>query len=247
MMKAYYQDKWVEIFHGDCREILPQLDVKVDLVLTDPPYGYNEFGDFTEEEANRFWRDLIYSLENIMVEGCSLYTFTGWKYYCEARLSVKEYLKYLKTLIWDKRTFIGTRGDIKTLTYHNISEPIILAYKNGADITFNLENVRIPTIHNDPRSNPRGKRPGDIINWIAIRNNDEEKVSHKGQKPSGLFGLFISGSSNEDDLILDPFLGSGTTCYCAKKLNRHSIGIEIEEKYCEIAAKRCCQEVMELV
>ena len=47
-------------------------------------------------------------------------------------------------------------------------------------------------------------------------------------------------------LILDPFLGSGTTCFCAKKLNRYSIGIEIEEKYCEIAAKRCCQEVMEL-
>ncbi len=48
------------------------------------------------------------------------------------------------------------------------------------------------------------------------------------------------------DIILDPFLGSGTTCYCAKKLNRYSIGIVIEEKYCEIAAKRCSQEVMEL-
>jgi len=47
-------------------------------------------------------------------------------------------------------------------------------------------------------------------------------------------------------LVLDPFLGSGTTCYCAKKLNRKSIGIEIEEKYCEIAARRCSQEVMEL-
>ena len=51
--------------------------------------------------------------------------------------------------------------------------------------------------------------------------------------------------SNPNDLILDPFLGSGTTCYCAKKLNRYSIGIEIEEKYCEIAARRCCQEVMD--
>jgi len=49
-----------------------------------------------------------------------------------------------------------------------------------------------------------------------------------------------------NDLILDPFLGSGTTCYCAKKLNRYSIGIEIEERYCEIAARRCSQEVMEL-
>ncbi|KKL72441.1 hypothetical protein LCGC14_2084950, partial [marine sediment metagenome] len=49
-----------------------------------------------------------------------------------------------------------------------------------------------------------------------------------------------------DQVILDPFLGSGTTAYCAKKLNRKCIGIEIEEKYCEIAANRCRQSVMEL-
>ena len=244
MIEPYYQDKWVTIYHGDCREILPQLP-KVDLVLTDPPYGYNEFGDFTGEEANMFWRDLIYSLENIMAIGCSFYTFTGWKYYCEARLNIKEHLKYLKTLIWDKRTFIGTRGDIKTLTYHNISEPIILAYKNGTDITFNLEDVRIPTIHNDPRSNPKGKRPGDIISVIAIRNNDSSKLDHKGQKPSELLEIFVKASSNKDDLILDPFLGSGTTAFCAKKLGRRCIGIEIEERYCEIAANRCSQSVME--
>jgi len=57
----------------------------------------------------------------------------------------------------------------------------------------------------------------------------------------------LRGSIKAGQTILDPFLGSGTTCYCAKKLNRYSIGIEIEEKYCEIAARRCSQEVMELI
>jgi len=56
----------------------------------------------------------------------------------------------------------------------------------------------------------------------------------------------IQPACGEGGVLLDPFLGSGTTCFCAKKLNRYSIGIEIEEKYCEIAARRCSQEVMEL-
>jgi len=68
---------------------------------------------------------------------------------------------------------------------------------------------------------------------------------HPTQKPDSLFCRIISDYSIDTTLILDPFLGSGTTCYCAKKLNRYSIGIEIEEKYCEIAAKRCSQEVMD--
>jgi len=70
--------------------------------------------------------------------------------------------------------------------------------------------------------------------------------SHPTPKPDK-WGLYIiSKASLQNNLVLDPFLGSGTTCYCAKKLNRYSIGIEIEEKYCEIAAKRCSQSVMRL-
>ena len=73
-----------------------------------------------------------------------------------------------------------------------------------------------------------------------------ERIDHATPKPVDLIGNIIKHSSNENDLILDPFLGSGTTCYCAKTLNRHSIGIELKEKYCEIAANRCRQTVMEL-
>jgi len=70
--------------------------------------------------------------------------------------------------------------------------------------------------------------------------------NHDSQKPARIISALINEGSKSGDLILDPFLGSGTTCYCAKKLNRYSIGIEIEEKYCEIAAKRCSQSVMRL-
>jgi len=69
---------------------------------------------------------------------------------------------------------------------------------------------------------------------------------HPAIFPEQLAYDHIISWSNPSDLVVDPFLGSGTTCYCAKKLNRYSIGIEIEEKYCEIAAKRCSQSVMRL-
>ena len=77
-----------------------------------------------------------------------------------------------------------------------------------------------------------------------VNNNGEP--THPTQKPVELVDKLILGISDEAETILDPFLGSGTTCYCAKKLNRYSIGIEIEEKYCEIAANRCRQSVFEL-
>jgi len=82
---------------------------------------------------------------------------------------------------------------------------------------------------------------------IFISNETTVIKSHPCSKPENLWQKILHrGSVDTNDLILDPFLGSGTTCYCAKKLNRYSIGIEIEERYCEIAARRCSQEVMEL-
>ena len=75
---------------------------------------------------------------------------------------------------------------------------------------------------------------------------DKIQYNHPTQKPIELIMDIIRYSSNEGDLILDPFLGSGTTCLAAKKLNRKCIGIEISEKYCEIAATRCSQGVMQL-
>jgi site-specific DNA-methyltransferase (adenine-specific) len=92
-------------------------------------------------------------------------------------------------------------------------------------------------------ANGAGRRP-DIID----KNETSEKwIDHPCSKPVDLWQLvMLRGSYKAGDTILDPFLGSGTTAYCAKKLGRKCIGIEIEEKYCEIAATRCSQSVMRL-
>jgi site-specific DNA-methyltransferase (adenine-specific) len=72
----------------------------------------------------------------------------------------------------------------------------------------------------------------------SYRHGNPGKVNHPTQKPFGVIEPLIKGSSPINGIILDPFMGSGTTLVCAKRLSRKAVGIEIEEKYCEIAAKR---------
>ena len=84
------------------------------------------------------------------------------------------------------------------------------------------------------------------FNWLRTDLNPEgkDKSLHRWQQAAGIPALLIA--KLEADLILDPFLGSGTTAYCAKKLGRKCIGIELSEKYCEIVVKRLSQSVMRL-
>ncbi len=192
-MKPYYEDKWATIYHGDCREILPELP-KVDLVLTDPPYEsqHPEYGDSDISFlVNLECRQLIF-----------------WSARDEFPLD------YTAIHIWDKYT--GT-----ITVYERIFE------RNG-------------------RTAYKVYRGQKIQNRITAQINRDIVTGHPSQKPQKVITKLIVDCSKQGETILDPFLGSGTTAYCAKKLNRRCIGIEIEEKYCEIAAKRCSQGVFNL-
>jgi site-specific DNA-methyltransferase (adenine-specific) len=214
-LKPYYQDNYVTIYHGDCREILPTLpDNSVDLVLTDPPYGLgidgsNESIQGGVQIRKRYefmgWDKAIPDaalIRMVLAKGIHHIIF-GANYF-------NEYLEqgHKGWVIWDKGQRDLTMSDCEII-YTDYDRP-----------------ARIITEH-------RAKL------WA-------EKPQHPTQKPVELVSKLIQGYSAITDLILDPFLGSGTTAYCAKKLNRKCIGIEIEEKYCEIAANRCRQSVMEL-
>jgi len=214
VIKPYYSDKWVTIYHGDCREILPQLDVKVDLVLTDPPYGIDY------QSAKRIdWQ------RKPKIQGDK--EFPSWLFDL-----VKPSSAYLIFCRWDilsempmpKSFIVWNKGNhsMGNLEHEYGRQWEAIAFYPMSEHHFNF-------------------RPIDIIDAMRI---PPDKLIHPNEKPEAVISPLIA--ANYGDLILDPFLGSGTTCYCAKKLNRYSIGIEIEEKYCEIAAKRCSQSVMEL-
>jgi DNA modification methylase len=213
-MTPYYQDTACTIYHGDCREIMPQLD-KVDLVLTDPPYGLKEnayrvanrgklakptdYGDFSWDNAPAS-KDLIDAAvshgEVSIIWGGNYFHLPpsrGW-------------------LVWDKQNS-GNFADCE------------LAWTNAET------SVRIF------RHMWNGMlRAGEARGVARV---------HPAQKPVELMRWCI-GFGDNPQTILDPFMGSGTTLRAAKDLGRKAIGIELEERYCEIAAKRLAQEVFAL-
>jgi len=211
-MKPYYQDKWVTILCGDSREILPTFNVgdyfphmtgsKVDLVLTDPPYGINACHMQLGSGLHKFQRG-------------------QWDDARPVDLIRKVIGMNTKTVIWGGNYYtdiLPMNND--WLVWHKLNDG--LSFSECELAWSNLgRNTRVFSkyVANIPKLHPTQK-PDDVFMWCIE-----------------LAGDFI-------EVILDPFLGSGTACCCAKRLNRKSIGIEIEEKYCEIAAQRCMQEVM---
>jgi len=221
--KIYYEAPEGVIYCGDCREILPHL-TKVDLVLTDPPYGLGlnmvlEHGtneNTIHEDAN--WNDEIPSKEcfDLIYEKSNAQIIWGCNYF-------GSYIRDVGRIVHDKCLEIkGTK----------------LKYSE-ADIASCSLQKRITIF----RYRWNGNVQGSTINWD---NTGPDKRVHPTQKPIALMDHCLSEYSKENQTILDPFMGSGTTLFAAKKLNRRFIGIEISEKYCQIAVERLRQSVMVL-
>lgn len=229
-MNPYYQDKWVTIYHGDCCDVLPQLPRDtIDLVCADPPYGIEYKSGFRRVEFDimvgdtQFPEHWLGLLDGLIKPNCILYVFCNEQSLQSATSAlIRSHYGVNRLLVWDKGSTTG--GDLTN--YGLQTEFIIFGQRK------NSGKVKL-----------YGSRDPNLVSIPFCRNT----MNHPTRKPASLIDYLVIKSSKVDDYILDPFLGSGTTCYCAKKLGRRSIGIEIEEKYCEIAARRCSQEVMELV
>ena len=228
-LKPYYEDEAVTIYLGDCRDVLPRLG-EVDLVLTDPPYGIEYITNY------RTWRthiatrvkgdesspvSIIPSIR--LVESGALYWFTTERSIESFYFSASGCgLEPKRMLVWDKGNWAA--GDLE------------------GDWACQTEYIPWAT---RGRHKLRGNRPPNLLH-VRREVAATRIVDHPTQKPVDLMRQIILPSSDRDNIVLDPFMGSGTTLRAAKDLGRKAIGVEIEERYCEIAAKRMAQTVMEL-
>ena len=210
--KPFYDEDGITIFHGDCREILPLLP-KVDLVLTDPPYGIGQ----------RLVRGGLGTghFDRLILSGAD-----KWDFKPDASVFDTIFDIAKNQCIW------------------------------GGNF-FHLPPCDKPLCWNKLRPNQKNLSEWEYA-WTSLVGRAEmftycanggfvakETLEHPTQKPTPLFRWCI-GFFHDAQTILDPFMGSGTTLRAAKDLGRKCIGIEIEEKYCEIAVKRLAQGVLAL-
>jgi site-specific DNA-methyltransferase (adenine-specific) len=222
-MSIYYQDESVTLYHGDCFELIPQLGV-VDHVITDPPYS---------ERTHKGARSLN-DLDNSMI------TFAHIEF--DALRSLLDSIDVARWVVMTCDVF-HTAGLM-------ISPPDSLEFirlgvwvkPNGApQFTGDRPGVgfeQVAILH------PKGRKKWNGGGYPAVWTCNKISGRHPTEKPMELYTRFIEQFTDEGDLILDPFAGSGTTLEAAKLLGRRAIGIERDEKYCEIAAQRLRQEVL---
>jgi DNA modification methylase len=216
-MKPYYQDSAVVIYHGDCREILPQLP-RADLVLTDPPYGIAYDTGYRVSGVTP-WSGQIFCDENTSARDSALALLDGIPMLVFGSRKCNPPAGTRMVLVWDKGAALGMGA--LDLPWKPSSEEI---YVIGSGFT--------------------GRRDeSNVIYCPPVQSMAKNGRVHPNEKPIALLHKLLSKCPG--GLVIDPFMGSGTTLRASKDSDRKAIGIETSEAYCEIAAKRMAQEVFQ--
>ncbi len=250
MEKYKYPDDFInKVICGDCLEVLKQIpDKSINLVLTDPPYGHNnnDKGDLISRrdvalgrsdyiperdnrpiindgvEANEIFEKFIQETARILTDDgvcCCCCSGGGGPNptFAKRALIMDKYLSFKQMIIWDK-------GPIGIGWQYRRSYEIILVASKKDKMAWYDNSKKIENII----------RPG----YKGIKKIIPSKDHHPTQKPVELMKHFIELHTKENDIVLDPFLGSGTTAVACIELNRRFIGIEISPEYCKMAEER---------
>lgn len=216
-MDRYYSKDGIEIYHGDCREVLPHIP-RADLLISDPPYASAAATVTTGRGKSTHggnWGDM--SLVSLMVEATLdaaqkpdqvIWMADHLGYAAIVPTFFRRY-QTVQGLVWDK--------DCLGMGAHFRRQTEFAVYARRTDAPYSVKK--------------------DLRDVFRLR--PQRKTLHPAEKPVELFAYWLSGLSAE--LTVDPYMGSATTLVAAKMLGRRCIGIEIEESYCEIAAKRLSQ------
>lgn len=253
--KPYFQSCNCLIYNLDCLEAMAILpDQSINLTVTSPPYNIGK-----EYENLLPLDDYINWCEKWITEVYRLTLYDGAFWLNLGYLSIKNRAKAIPIsyLLWDKIPFYLIQeivwnygaGVAGSKFFSPRNEKFLWYVKNTEAYTFNLDDIRDPNVkypnqkkNGKIKVNPLGKNPTDVWEFPKVTSgqnrSSKERTAHPAQFPSAVIQRIITASSHENEIVLDPFLGSGTTAMVALDLNRLVIGFEIRQDYCDIAANR---------
>lgn len=235
------------IYIGDCLNLLDQIkDNSIQLVFADPPYNMGKkFGNnrdswnFPEQYKEWGIKWIEKCIKKLKPNG-SIIIMGHPRFSSYLIPELDKRLIYTNQIIYHY-----TDGMPEKKNFEKRYEVVLFYRKNNDKYIFNLDSVRVPLVRHEKHSNPKGRNPGDVWQIHRVRWNSKERISlssgkiaHAAQKPLKLMRRLIKATTNKNDFILDPFLGTGTTSVVAKELGRCSIGIELYSKYSKMALKR---------
>jgi site-specific DNA-methyltransferase (adenine-specific) len=227
-VEPYYADDQVALYHGDCREVLPLLGpASVDLVMTDPPFSvpvkYQDANGVHPRSwgdlmvMEPFFQDVFARIRRVVRNGGQTYICCDGDTYPVFYKAAYSLWPQSHMLVWYKPSGRRGRGWLH-------SHEIVLHLRTAE--TQYAEGFR-----------------QDVIGIMPVRTLDRQ---HPAEKPGMLWDFLAEGMPKPSYTVLDPFAGAGGLLEWARIHEQKAIGIEIEERYCEIAAKRLCQGVLPL-
>lgn len=246
-----------KIYQGDVIEVLKNKikDNSIDLIFIDPPYNigkdFNGLMDKWENDEDYLnwcykWIDLC--LKKLKDNG-SFYVMTSTQFIPFFDIYLREKVNILSRIVWS----YDSSGVQAKKFFGSMYEPILFCVKDKKKYTFNSNDIQVEAKTGakrkliDYRKNPpqpynTKKVPGNVWEFSRVRYRMKEYENHPTQKPIALLERIIKASSNEGDIVLDPFSGTFTTSYVAKSLKRKSIGIEISKEYSKIGIRRVLEQ-----
>ncbi len=237
-----------KIIKGDCLEIMKDIpNNSIDLVVTDPPYGIS-YGEWDNIEFNNFTEQWVRECFRVLKDNGTMWSFMGYQHILDFIPLLRKYgyVHLENWVVWARQKGRGSSKHLKSQR-----EDIFHITKSNQYVWNNLKVLREVVCPYVKDGKPRGwfiNEQGKRVRWTGLGNvwvytspqynSKTDKQVHPAQKPLMLMERLILLSSNEGDLILDPFIGSGTTAVACIKLKRNFIGIEKDEKYFKIAEER---------
>lgn len=250
MTEPYYSDEWVTLYHGDCREVLPTLS-GIACTVTSPPYNQigsrlskpsgmfktngwlaevaaNGYADDMTEVSYQAWQvDVAAGIASASRPGSSLFYNHKLRYRDNEPLHPIDLVRRFdgwwlrQEIVWDRRRSMVFNARM----FPPSDERIYWMVRDGADHAWNQEATK------------------NLSVWQLTPPTDVD--GHPCPFPEALVTRCVAATTSPGEVVLDPFSGSGTTLAVAKQIGRRAIGIELDERYCEIAARRLTQDVLD--